>query len=268
MKTDPLPCACGCGLLTSGRLWKGLPVRYVRGHGPHYAHPPGQRIPDAELLADLQRLKTLLNRNPTQADLKLYGNYSTATYYAHFGDWRSVLKAANLPTCLDWSVSLLRPEDGGWLAGFIAGEGCFQIRKSQSKMSVALAIRLRRDDESSLHEIKILWSLGNRFLETTNPRHIEIVIADIETCFHKIVPTFDRYILRGRKGQDFQIWKAAASLLHEFLIMHPINSKMPDSLQDDLLRLRLASQEIKVFQADFVQVLSKHKIAHLVSQPS
>ena len=266
MKINPTLCVCGCGQFTSGRLWKGLPVRYIRGHGPHYAHPPIRRASNSELLADLQRLESLLYRIPTQADVKLYGKYSISTYYTHFDNWRSALKAANLSTCPNWSISTLQPEDGGWLAGFIAGEGCFQIRKTRRSISSALTIRLRRDDECALQEIKTLWSLENRFYETSNSRCLDLTIADIETCFHKVVPTFDLYTLRGKKGQDFQIWRAGVILLHEFSITHPHHSQMPDFLRNDLTQLRSALQEIKLFQANFSQILDKHQVLHLVTK--
>jgi hypothetical protein len=43
VQTNPVPCACGCGRMTSGRVYSGSsePTRYVHGH-----HRRGQTTPD------------------------------------------------------------------------------------------------------------------------------------------------------------------------------------------------------------------------------
>ncbi|USZ68336.1 hypothetical protein NGM10_01020 [Halorussus salilacus] len=57
-----------------------------------------KRIPDRELLAELQRLYTELGKPPTQQDMTERGEYSNRTYQLRFGSWSSALQEAMLDT--------------------------------------------------------------------------------------------------------------------------------------------------------------------------
>jgi hypothetical protein len=57
-----------------------------------------KRIPDRELLAELQRLYTELGEPPTQRDMTERGEYSNRTYQLRFGSWSAALQEAMLDT--------------------------------------------------------------------------------------------------------------------------------------------------------------------------
>ncbi|MFC7080301.1 homing endonuclease associated repeat-containing protein [Halorussus caseinilyticus] len=57
-----------------------------------------KRIPDRELLAELQRLYTELGKPPTQRDMTERGQYSNRTYQLRFGSWSNALQEAMLDT--------------------------------------------------------------------------------------------------------------------------------------------------------------------------
>ncbi|WP_132059986.1 homing endonuclease associated repeat-containing protein [Halorussus amylolyticus] len=57
-----------------------------------------KRIPDRELLAELQRLYTELGKPPTQQDMTDRGKYSNRTYQLRFGSWSAALQEAMLDT--------------------------------------------------------------------------------------------------------------------------------------------------------------------------
>ncbi|WP_115862885.1 homing endonuclease associated repeat-containing protein [Halorussus litoreus] len=57
-----------------------------------------KRIPDRELLAELQRLYTELGQPPTQRDMTERGQYSNRTYQLRFGSWSNALREAMLDT--------------------------------------------------------------------------------------------------------------------------------------------------------------------------
>ncbi|MFC4450194.1 homing endonuclease associated repeat-containing protein [Halorussus aquaticus] len=57
-----------------------------------------KRIPDRELLAELQRLYTELGTPPTQRDMTERGEYSNRTYQLRFGSWSNALQEAMLDT--------------------------------------------------------------------------------------------------------------------------------------------------------------------------
>ncbi|MFC4549407.1 MULTISPECIES: homing endonuclease associated repeat-containing protein [Halorussus] len=58
----------------------------------------GKRIPDRELLAELQRLEQQLGHTPTQRDMAEEGRYSTRTYQTRFGSWNDAIQQAMLST--------------------------------------------------------------------------------------------------------------------------------------------------------------------------
>ncbi|WP_135855043.1 homing endonuclease associated repeat-containing protein [Halorussus salinus] len=57
-----------------------------------------KQIPDRELLAELQRLASILERSPTRADMKEHGQYSDTVYQNRFGSWNEALEQAMLGT--------------------------------------------------------------------------------------------------------------------------------------------------------------------------
>lgn len=56
------------------------------------------KIPDHELLGELQRLYKKRGSPPTRAEMREYGKYSDKVYQHRFGSWNDALQAAMLDT--------------------------------------------------------------------------------------------------------------------------------------------------------------------------
>lgn len=105
---------------------------------------------------------------------------------------------------------------GHWFAGFFAGEGCFAIAKYQKAVSWSCraAIRVRDDDAEILQLIKDQTQIGAvnyyKGYKTTNPQVSWQVYTKADVT--ALVSIFDIYPLRGRKANDFIIWREAVAL--------------------------------------------------------
>lgn len=108
------------------------------------------------------------------------------------------------------------PDDfGHWLAGFIDGEGCFQIVRNGTGFAMRFAITLRDDDRPLLTEIQTRTGLGkiyarrvtNANVSGANPTVIWNVARKADIL--RLVTLLDRYPLRGKKMLDFIIWREA-----------------------------------------------------------
>lgn len=55
---------------------------------------------EQNMLNDLKRLQTLLNKTPSVLDIEKYGKYNILSYYNHFGNIRNALKKAGLKSII------------------------------------------------------------------------------------------------------------------------------------------------------------------------
>jgi hypothetical protein len=125
----------------------------------------------------------------------------------------------------NWAKENLKPEDGGWLAGLIAGEGCFQLIIHSDTpgriryITPKLDIQLRADDRGALEEIKRLWQIDKRIYRREasgkNQAISQLQIYRIAILRNRIIPTFRLYPLRAKKQRDFEIWAEAVEILYQ-----------------------------------------------------
>lgn len=66
------------------------------------------KIPDRELLSELQRLEQKLGHTPTQEDVTEHGRHSHQTFKSRFGSWNSAIEQAMLSTNDISETDLLR----------------------------------------------------------------------------------------------------------------------------------------------------------------
>lgn len=112
------------------------------------------------------------------------------------------------------------PDFGHWLAGFVDGEGCFDINVQNSGRSIRcrLQIRLRDDDAAMLSTIRDTLGVGV-VKATPDPRPTRYnqatwTVSGIADIIHVIIPLFEKYPLRAKKAKDFRLWARAARLIH------------------------------------------------------
>lgn len=108
------------------------------------------------------------------------------------------------------------PRDfGHWLAGFIAGEGCFDIAegggKAKGSFTCRFTLALRDDDAAILEEIHAMTGIGRisqiPARNTSKPQTCWTVSRRSD-CL-TLVWLLDQFSLRTRKAKDYAIWRRA-----------------------------------------------------------
>lgn len=103
-----------------------------------------------------------------------------------------------------------------WFAGFVDGEGCFNIinrkYKDQSRYSINFTIGLRQDDCEILETLRAKTGLGKIYyydeaVSGGNPRCIWRVSKRSELL--ELVDILDTHPLRAKKKEDYKIWRKA-----------------------------------------------------------
>lgn len=106
---------------------------------------------------------------------------------------------------------------GSWLAGFVAGEGCFSLglQKLSGTPTAAFSIRLRSDDKPALLDIQRFLGVGR--VDDLRPdarchpcsTYVVTKIPDLATV---VAPLFEAYPLHAKKADDFTAWKQAVAI--------------------------------------------------------
>jgi hypothetical protein len=105
------------------------------------------------------------------------------------------------------------PELGGFLAGYIEGEGCFAVRRQHRGFGYrpTMSIVARSDDAAllaALHDVTRIGTItGRRARHTSRSQAAWTVTAKMDCA--RLVELLDRYRLRGRKREAFLPWRAA-----------------------------------------------------------
>lgn len=106
-------------------------------------------------------------------------------------------------------------EFGHWLAGFIAGEGCFRVHKEKGGGYYAchFTLKLRDDERPILEEIVARTGIGHLKPDlvrgNSNPCLVWVVQSKAECV--KLVALLDQFPIRARKAKDYAIWREAVA---------------------------------------------------------
>jgi hypothetical protein len=104
---------------------------------------------------------------------------------------------------------------GGFLAGFIEGEGCCSIVRQTRGYGYKCVVRLnaRDDDAALIHDIASRTRIGTvrwRPDRPTSRPQVSWTVVAKSDC-RRLIELLYAYPLRGRKAGDFAIWAAAAN---------------------------------------------------------
>ena len=116
-------------------------------------------------------------------------------------------------------VDRIDPSFGHWFAGFVDGEGCFDITAvglSQSYIC-RFVIGLRDDDLEILEEIRDATGLGKISFKkptTVGARRQAWYSIHAKAECAQLAAIFDRFPLRAKKARDFAIWREAVAEWH------------------------------------------------------
>jgi hypothetical protein len=106
---------------------------------------------------------------------------------------------------------------GHWFAGFVDGEGCFEIARNGDKgFRVRFKIGLR-DDDAEILRVSQAAVGGHLEVRSHHKRRAEghqhedelrLVLSGRKAC-KPLVELFRAYPLRSKKARDFEIWADA-----------------------------------------------------------
>ncbi len=103
------------------------------------------------------------------------------------------------------------PGFGHWLAGFVAGEGCFAIHRNRETWELTFTIALRDDDADILYEIQDQLGCGKIYTAkqsgNSKPQAVWSV-GNQEDQLH-LIHVLDHFSLRARKAKDYHVWRRA-----------------------------------------------------------
>jgi hypothetical protein len=105
---------------------------------------------------------------------------------------------------------------GHWLAGFIAGEGCFRVHKEKAGGYYAchFALKLRDDERPILSEIVSTTGIGHIKADAAgrgNSQPCAVWVVQSKAECLRLVTLLDPLPLRARKAKDYAIWREAVS---------------------------------------------------------
>jgi hypothetical protein len=108
---------------------------------------------------------------------------------------------------------VVTPADGGFLAGFIEGEGSFNITKQARNTNhrCHMSLTVRDDDTELLALLASATGIGRiaqrSAYRNSRPQSCWTVVAKSD-CM-RLVELLTAHPLRGRKARDFSVWSAA-----------------------------------------------------------
>ncbi len=115
------------------------------------------------------------------------------------------------PTVVDQII-----QDPNWLAGFVSGEGCFQIKIFKSKTTVGEAIKLEFQatqhsrDELLMKSLIEYFECGNIYKDRET---VNFKITKFNDFTNKVIPFFEKFKILGVKALDFSNFCQAADII-------------------------------------------------------
>lgn len=203
-------CACQCGTVVAAGS------RFARGHNQR------KRWTRERIIEAIQEWTRETGRPPTCRDWDNRGvdrrAYPTSTTVKKvFSFWADAIQAAGVSPPREQRWRELDPAFGHWLAGFIAGEGCFRIHRSKggTYYSAAFSLKLRDDDRPILEELQAKTGLGtitqDRVRSGRSHPCAEWVIQSRADAL-ELVELLDSFPLRAKKAADYVVWREAVAL--------------------------------------------------------
>jgi len=106
-----------------------------------------------------------------------------------------------------------------WLAGFVSGDGCFQVKisksvKSKLGFSVALKFQITQHSRDAELMRNFISYLGcGKYYQGTNRENGNLEVQMFSDVIEKIIPFFDQYPILGVKGLDYADFKKVGGMM-------------------------------------------------------
>lgn len=119
------------------------------------------------------------------------------------------------------TVFLSENLDPNWVAGFISGDGSFNIKTSNSSTSkLGTRIQLRFSICLNIREKQLIEGL-NKFFKLNNKciyytdNSVALQLVKFSDIKNIIIPFFEKYLIQGIKQLDFNDFKTAANIMEK-----------------------------------------------------
>ena len=110
--------------------------------------------------------------------------------------------------------------DPNWIAGFVTGEGCFDINipKSTNKIGYRVQLRFRitqhlRDLE--LMECLIKYLVSGQIYKYPNKQAVSLIVVKFSDIINTIIPFFEKNPLLGTKSLEYLDWCKVSKLMKD-----------------------------------------------------
>lgn len=118
-------------------------------------------------------------------------------------------------------MSEFTPDIAWWVTGLTDGEGCFfaylthRLRSESGRSHAHLdfdagyQLALRGDDLQAVREVHRFFGCGKVRWKVLRKDHPQAVlrIIKLDDLLNVVIPHFEKYPLRTKKGRDFVLWK-------------------------------------------------------------
>jgi len=113
---------------------------------------------------------------------------------------------------------------GEYIAGFVDGEGCFDLQFRRDvrhervnspayySWKAQFVIVLRYDEKELLKKIKDTIGCGSIY--SSNGNQVRYSVQDVDNLRNRIVPFFKKFLLFGKKKQDFNLWAESIEIIY------------------------------------------------------
>ena len=149
------------------------------------------------------------------------------------------------------NIDTIDPSIGYWIAGWFCGEGSFRLKyehkPTRGTFATGITMGLRDDDTEPLEiihdtlnlkeSIRIFSNQRRRNLGEKCGNEIKLNIYDVETIYHKFIPLFRRFPIKGIKGQEFAIFARAIEIIHHKITEGRRRKPYYDHERDEIISL-------------------------------
>ena len=173
--------------------------------------------------ADFMLFKSIVELINTKVHLSIEGLHKIISIKASMNTGISDIQNTEFNGIIPVSRPIIKSEnipDPHWIAGFVNGEGTFDVKIYSSKTKTGYAVQLRFRIPQHERDIKLIELLIKYFEWGTIEKHskfpaITLTITKFSVICKKIIPFFELYTLIGQKNLDYLDWCKISKLMSE-----------------------------------------------------
>ena len=146
---------------------------------------------------------------------------------------------------------------GDWLAGFIDGEGSFNISHHAGNYQPRFTIKLRDDDSKIITDIHEFIGAGSVHRSKCSPitskyysvnarNQIRLDVVGQDNL--RLISILDQSSLRSKKLRDYEIWKGAVEIYSASIFNRWSDLSLKKIRNDQLLELKIKLESVRKYE--------------------